>query len=304
MSEEQRGMPFATKGGAPSSRRLPSAAWRALLLMVMPVALINCGGDETRAVRASDDPEEPAPNASAGDGLVHPTATFTFGYCGICPRDPNMDWGSDFSNGFLGEGESCTYAPSRLVDGDPQTGWAEGVQGVGIGAEVAVPAFSDTVYYDVPEDGGDWRSVKAGPLDLSKPVRIWAGYGQSPELFSANARPKRVRVTVLRLRLMRDPEPLDATGCDFDTYVEPVAVAEHEVALRDLNGFQPLPVPGFEVEHYDEYPLEWLSMDGGERYNHQQRVDAGEAAPYQPEPREFAYLLKLTVLDVYPGTRY
>ena len=35
-------------------------------------------------------------------------------------------------------------------------------------------------------------------LDLTEPVRIWAGYGKSPELFAANGRPKRVHVTVLR----------------------------------------------------------------------------------------------------------
>lgn len=237
---------------------------------------------------------EPRANASAAgdagtvdqnppaDGWIQPSTSFNFDYCGICPRDPAEDWRSDFSRGFLGEGESCTYAPFRLVDGDPQTGWAEGGGGPGIGAEVVVPAL----------------------LDLSRPVRIWAGYGRSPDLFTANARPKRVRVSVLRLRLTPDTDPHDATGCSFSTYVEPVVVAEHEVDLQDLNDYQDLPVPGFDVEHYDEYPLEWLEMDGEERRQHQQRVDAGEAAPYQPEPWAYAYALKLTLLDVYPGTRH
>ena len=216
------------------------------------------------------------------DGWIQPSTTFNFDYCGICPRDPVEDWSSDFSRGFLGEGESCTYAPNRLVDGDPQTGWAEGDGGTGIGAEVVVPAL----------------------LDLTGPVRIWAGYGRSSDLFTANARPERVRVSVLRLRLTPNPDAHDATGCSFSTYVEPVVIAEHEVALQDLNGYQDLPVPGFDVEYYDEYPMEWLRMDGGERHGHQQRVDAGEAAAYQPEPWAYAYALKLTLLDVYPGTRH
>ena len=214
-----------------------------------------------------------------GESWIQPSTSFTFDYCGICPRDPVEDWGSDFSNGFLGEGESCAYAPSNLVDGDPQTGWAEGGAGTGIGAEVAVPAL----------------------LDLSRPVRIWAGYGKSPELFAANARPKRARVTVLRLRLTPDTEAHDATGCSYSNYVEPVVVAEHEVALQDLNGYQDLPVPEFTVEYYDEYPMEWLEMDGEERRQHRQRVEAGEAAPYGPEPWAYAYVLKLTLLDVYRG---
>lgn len=259
---------------------------------------------------------EPRANASAagdagtvdqnppGDGWIQPSTTFNFDYCGICPRDPAEDWGSDFSRGFLGEGESCTYAPSRLVDGDPQTGWAEGGGGTGIGAEVVVPALLDTVYYYSPDDGDGGSWTTADPLDLSRPVRIWAGYGRSSDLFAANARPRRVRVSVLRLRLTPDPDTHDATGCSFSTYVEPVVVAEHEVDLQDLNGYQDLPVPGFDVQHYDEYPMEWLQMDGEERRQHRQRVDAGEAAPYQPEPWAYAYALKLTLLDVYPGTRY
>lgn len=257
---------------------------------------------------------EPGANASAaggagtvdqnqpGDGWIQPSTTFNFHYCGIC--DPTMDWGSDFSRGFLGEGESCTYAPHRLVDGDPQTGWAEGGGGTGIGAEVVVPALLDTVYYYSPDDGDAGRWTTADPLDLSRPVRIWAGYGRSSNLFAANARPRRVRVSVLRLRLRPDPDTHDATGCSFYTYVEPVVVAEHDVALQDLNGYQDLPVPGFDVEYYDEYPMEWLRMDGTERDLHEQRVDAGEAAPYEPEPWAYAYALKLTLLDVYPGTRY
>lgn len=37
---------------------------------------------------------------------------------------------------------------------------------------------------------------------------------------------------------------------------------------------------------------------------YQQRVDAGEAAPFEREPTEYAHLLRLALLKVYPGTRY
>lgn len=69
-----------------------------------------------------------------------------------------MEWRSDFSNSFLGQGESCSYAPLILVDGDQLTGWAEGDEGDGVGVDVVVPQL----------------------LDLTQPVRIWAGYGKSP----------------------------------------------------------------------------------------------------------------------------
>lgn len=192
-----------------------------------------------------------------------------------------MDWRSDFSNSFLGAGNSCSYAPSMLVDGDQLTGWVEGDEGDGIGVDVVVPSL----------------------LDLTKPVRIWSGYGKSPELFAANGRPKRVRVTVLRLRAA-EPDPHDATGCSTSKYVEPVVVAGHEVELRDFNGYQALPVPEFQLEHYLEYPMEWLLMDGDERMFYQERVEAGEAVPIEQELTEYRYLLRLTLLEVYPGTRY
>ena len=81
-------------------------------------------------------------------------------------------------------------------------------------------------------------------------------------------------------------------------------VAAHEVALLDRNGYQELSLPGFRVEHYLQYPMEWLLMDGTERHNYQQQVDAGQAHPFQRELTEYVYVLKLTLLDVYPGTRY
>ena len=228
---------------------------------------------------------------------------FNFNDCGICPRDYDPDWRSDFSNGFLEETETCSYSPVRLVDGNPQTGWVEGTQGVGIGAEVVVPALFDPVSYYDSQPGREGRWVETEPLDLSKPVRIWAGYGRSPKLFAANGRPKRLRVTVLRLR-RGEIDGHDATGCSHSHYEKPVVVAAHEVELLDHNGYQELPLPEYRVEHYLQYPMEWLSMDGSERAIHQRQVDAGQAQPFQRELTEYVYVLKLTLLDIYPGTHY
>ena len=192
-----------------------------------------------------------------------------------------MDWRSDFSNSSLDQGEAYTYAPSMLVDGDQLTGRAEGDEDDGIGADVVFPQL----------------------LDLTMPIRIWASYGKSPRLFAANWRPKRVCVAVMRLRAP-EPNAHDATGCSTSTYVEPVVVAGHEVDLRDFNSYQALAVPDFQIEHYLEYLMEWLLMDGTERMFYRERVDAGEAVPFEREPTEYAYLLRLTLLEVYPGSRY
>ena len=45
-------------------------------------------------------------------------------------------------------------------------------------------------------------------------------------------------------------------------------------------------------------------MNDTERMLYQERADAAEAAPFEREPTEYAYLLRLTLLEVYPGTRY
>ncbi len=279
-----------------------STRWHAALLVALTVAVAGCeaGNGQTRRIEDPDEQvQEVAEGAPAsmpvpatghlgrvvrdhqGDGGVLAYSAFILDDCGLCPRNPNMDWRSDFSNSFLGEGESCSYAPVMLVDGDQLTGWVEGDEGDGIGVDVVVPSL----------------------LNLTKPVRIWSGYGKSPELFAANGRPKRVRVTVLRLRAA-EPDTHDATSCSTSTYVEPVVVAEHEVDLRDFNGYQALPVPEFQLDHYLEYPMEWLLMDGHERMFYQERVDAGEAVPFERKPTEYSYLLRLTLLEVYPGTRY
>ena len=203
--------------------------------------------------------------------------------CGTCQfaMQEFSTYRSDFSDSFLNAGESCSYAPSMLVDNDTRTGWVEGDAGVGIGAEVIVPAI----------------------IDLNRPVRIWAGYGKSTELFVANARPKRILVTVLRLR-REPPDPHDMLGCSEEQYTDPVAVAAHEIDLLDYNGYQALPVPEFEVEYYMDYPIEWHRMDGEDRRMYQERVDRGLASPYREQPTEYTYLLKLTILEAYPGIRY
>ncbi len=242
---------------------------------VLLLAFIGCGGWSREGGRFGDD--------DGGSGPASPERVGFVLSCGICGADPaDLDlWRSDFSSGFLGENETCAHAPSMLVDANPETGWAEGAEGVGIGARVIIPKR----------------------LDLHQPIRIWAGYGKSPELFEANGRPKSMRVTVLRLRA-DEPDAHDATGCSQDAFVEPVAVAEHEVTLRDFNGYQALPLPEFQIEQYMEYPREWLLMDGSEREHHEQLVAAGRAEPFRRISTDFAYFIELTLLEVYPGTRY
>ena len=65
---------------------------------------------------------------------------------------------------------TCTYTVGKITDNDPKTAWVEGVKGYGTGEVIIVPC-----------------------LDLTKPVKIWAGYGKSEAVYSTNSRPKKVR---------------------------------------------------------------------------------------------------------------
>lgn len=141
----------------------------------------------------------------------------------------------------------CKYAPGRLLDGDEKTAWVEGAQGNGIGEVVVVP------------------------LEVAKGVEVFAGYGKSEALYRANARPKTLRVSVLRIQKI---DFADGTieGAEIFQGLEPVGTTE--VSLKDHFGWQPLPLT--EAQKIS---------DGHE--------GAGGRA-----------MLALEILEVYPGSKY
>ena len=109
---------------------------------------------------------------------------------------------------------SCMYSAQRAMDGDPATAWCEGAPDEGIGETVVVRA------------------------DLTRPLKIWAGLGQSPEAFKKNGRPRRILVTVLRA------ERADAH--QYGTVYQNLRVlGQAEGELDDVFGLQALPLPAF-----------------------------------------------------------
>lgn len=143
---------------------------------------------------------------------------------------------------------TCRYSAGNLMDEDPTTAWVEGVDGYGEG-----------------------EVIFAACLDLNKPVEIWAGYGKSSAIFAANSRPKRIRVIVVSAKY--------AGASQYGTnYSDLQAVAEQEVTLKDLNGYQTLPIPAFKRETYY-----WAE---------------------QGQSRDFDYFLAIEIVDVYKGAKY
>jgi hypothetical protein len=110
---------------------------------------------------------------------------------------------------------SCKYSAANVSDGRPETAWCEGADGAGINEAVAAV---------LPDGPGA--------------PRIRAGYAKSPKAYVANNRPKRVRVTVLQAK--------DALAQQAGmVYRDLVVLGAHEVTLRDVNAWQPLPLPPF-----------------------------------------------------------
>jgi hypothetical protein len=143
---------------------------------------------------------------------------------------------------------TCRYSVGNISDNDPKTAWVEGVEGQGIGEVLIVPC-----------------------LDFKRPVRIWAGYGKSDEVFMSNSRPKTIRAVIIR---SLHGEPVQ----EGTVYNSLSIIAEETVSLADKNGYQNLPVPEFNVESY-------LPAD----FDHKV---------------EYQYFLGIEIKEVYPGSKY
>ncbi len=133
---------------------------------------------------------------------------------------------------------SCMYCARAAMDDNPATAWVEGAEGDGIGEVVIVKA------------------------DITRPMRIWAGFGRSDKIFSANGRPRRVAVYAL--------EGIGGAAQSEFAYADIRVLGRREVELRDVNGYQflPLPegkIPGRENQH-TFVAVEILSVYPGQKH--------------------------------------
>ncbi|PJZ77397.1 NADase-type glycan-binding domain-containing protein [Leptospira neocaledonica] len=139
---------------------------------------------------------------------------------------------------------SCQYSAYSANDKNTKTAWSEGVSGDGIGEIIIVQ------------------------IDIDKPVKIWSGFGKSKELFYANNRPKEIEVYVLQAGVAAASQCCPVV---YDIY----RIGKGKVSLKDLNGYQDLPIPKFEYLNDSE---------GGVKTSHT--------------------FLAIEILSVYKGTKY
>jgi len=133
---------------------------------------------------------------------------------------------------------TCQYSARSARDGNPRTAWCEGVKGDGIG------------------------EILLAEVDTRRPVQVWAGYGKSRKLHRANGRPRKVRLSVLRA----DEFGVTENG---PVYGGLHVLATHEVELKDVFGYQPLPLPEHAVPEKNVatvIAVEILSVFKGDRY--------------------------------------
>jgi hypothetical protein len=134
---------------------------------------------------------------------------------------------------------SCMYSPQRAQDGNPSTAWCEGAADYGLGETLVVR------------------------VDATRPVRIWAGFGQSKDYFQKNARPHKVQLSIL----VAERSAANQRGT---TYLNLKVLAQAEAELKDINGWQTLPLP----------PARLGANDGG------------------------LCFVAIKILSVYPGSKY
>jgi hypothetical protein len=238
-----------------SSRRVSrtAAAWVGLLTTVAVLALPGRAAAQAYegtacTAKGRADLKGLKPGAKLKGGIVEgPTGDFSdwatstllpkgkAPECKDCPPEAE----DDENERTLSQHEwTCGYSAERVSDGKPDTAWCEGAKGSGVG------------------------EVLLARVEPGRPMRIWAGYGKSEKLHAANARPRKVRVSVLQSRRFE--------GYQFGMgYFDLTVAATGEVELKDVNGYQELKLPDFKADAEAKgtfVALEVLSVYPGAKY--------------------------------------
>ncbi|TGM20187.1 hypothetical protein EHQ90_03945 [Leptospira stimsonii] len=131
---------------------------------------------------------------------------------------------------------SCQYSPSSLVDKDPRTAWSEGVPGDGIG------------------------EVVIARIDITKPIKIWTGFGKNEKLYKENNRPRRIKVHGF---VALDCSP---GAMNFASYSNFRYADSYEYELSDQNSYQALVISDSILKKYYETKNELTSKGKGESF--------------------------------------
>jgi hypothetical protein len=177
----------------------------------------------------------------------------------------------DRVNPFEGVGK---YEAFNLIDRDPNTAWVEGVKGNGV---------------------GEYAFISMGAF-FPDSIKIRNGYQKTQELYNANSRPKKLKISFY-------------TGYYFDGDVTEIATVfrlkkmadSYILNLQDIMDAQFLKIP-FNKNEADILKAEnTVNLMETFKDEIKSRADACEKCSFAPE---FQYFMKIEIEDVYPGNKW
>lgn len=107
---------------------------------------------------------------------------------------------------------TCTYAPYRAVDDDPETAWCEAAEGAGVG------------------------ELMLAHIRPEEALLVRPGFAKSEELFHANNRPKKLRISVISASF----RGVTQIGSGYELRD---IVADFSATLADENRLQRIAIP-------------------------------------------------------------
>ncbi|MEW5722625.1 MAG: hypothetical protein AB1896_05935 [Thermodesulfobacteriota bacterium] len=194
------------------------------------------------------------------------------------PARAALEWGelllNDHQSGYLyratselkdpGPYEFGPYGGHNLFDKNPATCWAEGRPGPGLG-----------------------EALYVGVNKYERTVHILNGYHKSPDLFHKNNRVRQLRLTMFA-GFFR-PDRTTEIFLSFDAVPYPRAEL---VTLEDSRRPQEITLP-----------WDWTDLETF-MYEAAPSRPPAEEVPGVPKDLEEKYILRLEILQVYPGSQY
>jgi len=190
--------------------------------------------------------------------------------------NPYVEFVSDDLKDYFDPSSGNAYPSTNLFDGDFKSCWV---------CNSSKTAKNAALYVRLPE------KIATDKLILN----IFSGYGKSKKLFKANARPKK-----LKLSIYAAFQPNGFSTETANLYVIKKYPLPKTITLADTFAVQSFAL-AFDKDDLQRFQKEVLTQTksfSGANYN---KMKGGEAVPKSFSP---AFILKLEITDVYKGTRY
>ncbi len=189
--------------------------------------------------------------------------------------NPYVAFTSDDMSDFFNPQNDNSYPSTQVFDGDFKTCWVAGS---------AKSEKKPALYVRLP---------KAIPLDRLI-LNIFSGYGKSEKLFYANARPKKIRLTLLAAFY---PEGLSTEVADL--YLIKEAPSDKTVELADTFGVQSISLRWDKdaLLAFQKEAAKQCRSFSGENY----KTMSGSNVPSSFIPY---FILKMDILETYSGKTY